>query len=202
MANTNSERESDLREVDLLLEERSLRLQQVDEHLDVDVERRRRRRKVFNKKLGVLEKKNDDLNYLLETLIADKQLSTFQIVDGVAEKVLELLAERGVRDYDHSDFDEPPEKWVPYVTAKTKKPPNFIHDVYGEFRGLTRADIREIDPELGVAYDNWVSKGGAFPENFSLPDKSGTGLEKPNPYQRYIYQRVNAGIVQKTRKSN
>lgn len=54
-------------------------------------------------------------------------------------------------------------------------PPEFVKRVYGPWlgQGLTRADIRKLDPKLSVAITNWLSRpGNAWPADVDLPTKA------------------------------
>lgn len=54
-------------------------------------------------------------------------------------------------------------------------PPEFVKRVYGPWlgQGLTRADIRKLDPKLSVAITNWLSRpGNEWPVDVDLPTKS------------------------------
>jgi hypothetical protein len=51
-------------------------------------------------------------------------------------------------------------------------PPEFVKRVYGEWlgKGLTRADIRKLDPKLSIAINNWLSRpGNEWPTDVDLP---------------------------------
>lgn len=54
-------------------------------------------------------------------------------------------------------------------------PPEFVKRVYGPWlgQGLTRADIRKLDPKLSVAITNWLSRpGNEWPADVDLPTKA------------------------------
>jgi hypothetical protein len=54
-------------------------------------------------------------------------------------------------------------------------PPQFVKRVYGPWlgQGLTRADIRKLDPKLSVAITNWLSRpGNEWPADVDLPTKA------------------------------
>ncbi|WP_139797402.1 hypothetical protein [Novosphingobium sp. B1] len=54
-------------------------------------------------------------------------------------------------------------------------PPEFVKRVYGPWlgQGLTRADIRKLDPKLSVAITNWLSRSGnEWPADVDLPTKA------------------------------
>lgn len=65
---------------------------------------------------------------------------------------------------------EAPEKYAGLRGPET--PPAFVKRVYGEWlgHGLTRAHIRQLDPTLSKAIDNWLSKpGNEWPADIDLP---------------------------------
>lgn len=54
-------------------------------------------------------------------------------------------------------------------------PPEFVKRVYGPWlgQGLTRAEIRKLDPKLAVAIMNWLSRpGNEWPADVDLPTKA------------------------------
>lgn len=69
-----------------------------------------------------------------------------------------------------------PEK-APALWAEAKEPgdtpPTFIQRHYAPWldKGLTRADVRHLDPQLYMALANWLRKN-ELPEGFNLPTKS------------------------------
>ncbi|WP_033927323.1 hypothetical protein [Sphingomonas sp. 35-24ZXX] len=112
-------------------------------------------------------------------LSADLQQTALQSIrQSLAEKGVDLVAtqrlpQAGVASPTTQLPTEAPETYQGLRGPET--PPEFVKRVYGPWlgQGLTRADIRKLDPKLSVAITNWLSRpGNAWPEDVDLPTKA------------------------------
>ena len=93
-------------------------------------------------------------------------------------------------------------------------PPEFVQRVYGQWlgRGLTRAHIRNLDPKLYTAIDNWLKKPGCdWPSDVDLPTlkeqndrdvarlSTGDGLEILGRFTGKEAARLGAAISRRTK---
>ncbi|MDR3487394.1 MAG: hypothetical protein P4M05_21120 [Bradyrhizobium sp.] len=68
----------------------------------------------------------------------------------------------------HNVPEVAPELWLNRQDERKENPWQFIERAYSDYlgKGLSRPDIRRLDPSLYQAFSNWKSNGGELPDNF------------------------------------
>jgi hypothetical protein len=129
---------------------------------------------------GRLDEENDSLRLPATAVKRLEQLTEFAKKhgdEGLAEQARLLFPEWGISENSAARSTqsrelptEAPEIYQGLRGPET--PPQFVQRVYGEWlgHGLTRAHIRNLDPKLYTAIDNWLKKPGCeWPADVDLP---------------------------------
>jgi len=150
---------------------------------------------VFNEIDNMEEDKIYGMDDMLHRLINATNLSKHQILDEIVVRVDSILEEEGIKELSLDTVKKTiSERWKPY---NGESAPEFMQRVYGNIRGITRADIRKIDKKLSAAFD--VAKTRKkVPEGFSIALKpESQGKVGKLSYHRYVYGIVNSLIANK-----